>query len=179
MDRFGKVLIHEDQERLKSEQSTHNRMSRMSVRVISNFRSDMKQDPEVLSSVARQRGVKMLNKASKVEDAVKMACNHKEVRGLLAENAHHCECASEHRDQMINRKSSVMMETVRGKSQDGKSVRSADKFSLNNNNRFNRSPCRRSCSTIHNPMYHIPRFNLKITASGGVIPRSKSARPRD
>ena len=26
-----------------------------------------------------------------------------------------------------------------------------------------RTPCRRTCSTIHNPMFHVTRFNTKKT----------------
>lgn len=39
-----------------------------------------------------------------------------------------------------------------------------DPAELDMNFRTFRSPCRKTCSTIHNPMFHSTRFNLELKA---------------
>lgn len=40
---------------------------------------------------------------------------------------------------------------------------SANGLDFENNFRKFRSPCRMTCSTIHNPLYHLSRFGIKLS----------------
>ena len=51
---------------------------------------------------------------------------------------------------------------------------SPSEYDANENFKSYRSPCRRTCSTTHNPMFHNPRFNLnKIMCRPNSAERTK------
>jgi hypothetical protein len=78
---------------------------------------------------------------------VSIADLNEDAKSVLIEHQNHCDCASKHHENL-------------------KSKRSESPDKGINFNEFGHSPCRKTCSTTHNPMFHIPRFGMEITETG-------------
>lgn len=81
-----------------------------------------------------------------------LADYNEDAKSMLIEHQNHCDCASKHNNNLKSKRSR-------------KSNESPDK-EITAFHDFGHSPCRKTCSTIHNPIYHIPRFGMEITAEG-------------
>lgn len=106
----------------------------------------------------RDKIIRQINNNETIEETIKLASEKPIARKILKEKTkEHCHCSRSERRLLVEPKRSMM------RSVSGKSIKAmSDRLSQN------RSPCRRSCSTTHNPMFHIPRFNMKILANGEV-----------
>jgi hypothetical protein len=99
-----------------------------------------------LSAEREKRAMGILKECKTLEDTVSVTHTHNDTKMMLLDQSEHCECPEKQRALMINR-------STHHKSQESFSDRSTG-YSILEGART-RSPCRRTCSTIHNPMFHV------------------------
>lgn len=129
-------------------------------------------------------------KADTVEEKIVLSENNQSVRDILSAEMVHCDCPEKSLhllscrrsrpplsiDKERCRSSSGSRQSSRHRSNLPKSLQNQEINSDYEERKFRtRSPCRKTCSTIHHPMYHLGRFKIKMKGRG----RPLSASNRD
>lgn len=132
-----------------------------------NSKSSLGKGMIPLPSPQRQKkATQLLENAKNVDELFMIADTNQDAKSVLQQTQLVCNC---HKmgNEMITQRLSVRPSDVRSAAGShgvfAGDTMSAHGLDFETNFRKFRSPCRKTCSTIHNPLYHCSRFGIKLS----------------